>query len=55
MPCDNEDNALAALLPLLTNGEDNRFRDVLGILLNAAMLLGVTSRNGLQRDVPYFR
>jgi hypothetical protein len=33
MPCDNEDNALAALLPLLTSGDDNRFRDALGFCL----------------------
>src|SRR5262249_52395598 len=39
MTCKNEDNALAALLPLLTNGQDERLRDALELLVNAAMLL----------------
>ena len=52
MPCDNEDNVLAALLPLLTNGEDNRFRDALGLLLNAAMLL---ERQNHLRATPHER
>ncbi len=39
MTCDLEDNAVADLLPLLMNGNDDRFRDALGLLLNAAMLL----------------
>ena len=52
MPCDNEDNVLAALLPLLTNGEDNRFRDALGLLLNAAMLL---ERQNHLRAAPHER
>ena len=52
MPCDNEDNVLAALLPLLTNGDDNRFRDALGLLLNAAMLL---ERQNHLRAAPHER
>lgn len=39
MTCDLENNALADLLPLLTNGSEDRFRDALSLLLNAAMLL----------------
>jgi transposase-like protein len=39
MTCDLEDSAVADLLPLLMNGNDDRFRDALGLLLNAAMLL----------------
>ena len=39
MTCKNEDNALAALLPLLANGQDDRLRDALELLVNAAMLL----------------
>ena len=42
MTCENEDNAVAALLPVLevlTGGDDDRFRDALQLLLNAAMLL----------------
>jgi len=39
MTCDLEDSAVAELLPLLLNGNDDRFRDALGLLLNAAMLL----------------
>jgi transposase-like protein len=52
MPCDNEDNVLGALLPLLTSGEDNRFRDALGLLLNAAMLL---ERQNHLRATPHER
>ena len=40
MTCENEDNAVAALLPVLevlTGGDDDRFRDALQLLLNAAM------------------
>jgi len=37
MAYQNEDNALAALLPLLTDGGDNPLAQTLGVLLNAAM------------------
>ena len=52
MTCDLEDNALAALLPLLTSGEDDRFRDALRLLLNAAMML---ERQHHLRAAPYER
>ena len=39
MTCDVENSAVASLLPLLTNGEDDRFRDALSLLLNLAMVL----------------
>ena len=52
MTCDFEDNALAALLPLLTNGNDDRFREALRLLLNAAMLL---ERQQHLRAAPYER
>ena len=39
MTCEDEDNAAAALLPLLASGNDDRFREALEVLLNAAMLL----------------
>lgn len=39
MTCDFEDNALAELLPLLTGGNGDRFRDALRLLLDAAMVL----------------
>ena len=52
MTCDFEDNALAELLPLLTNGNDDRFRDALRLLLNAAMVL---ERQQHLRAAPYER
>ena len=52
MTCDFEDNALAALLPLLTSGEDDRFREALRLLLNAAMVL---ERQQHLRVAPYER
>ena len=52
MTCDFEDNAWAALLPLLTSGEDDRFREALRLLLNAAMLL---ERQQPLRAAPYER
>ena len=52
MTCDFEDNALAELLPLLTSGEDDRFRDALRLLLNAAMVL---ERQQHLRAAPYER
>jgi len=39
MTCDLEDSAVAVLLPLLTNGDEDRLREALRLLLNAAMLL----------------
>lgn len=40
MTCDKEDNALASIAQLLTSGaDDDRFREALELLLNAAMLL----------------
>ena len=39
MTCENEDNAIAALLPLLTGGDESRFRDALQLLMNASMLM----------------
>jgi transposase-like protein len=39
MTCENEDSAIAALLPLLTSGTEDRLRDALQLLVNAAMLL----------------
>ena len=39
MTCKDQDNALAALLPLLENGQQDRFREALELLVNAAMLL----------------
>lgn len=39
MTCENEDNALASLLPLLTSGDANRFREALQLLVNASMVL----------------
>jgi transposase-like protein len=42
MTCDNEsttDNLLASLLPMMGNGDGNRFRDALELLLNASMLV----------------
>ena len=42
MTCDKEnttDTMLTSLLPILGNGEENRFRDVLQLLLNASMLV----------------
>ena len=41
MTCDKEnttDTMLTRLLPILGNGDENRFRDVLQLLLNASML-----------------
>ena len=41
MTCDKEnttDAMLTSLLPILGNGDENRFRDVLQLLLNASML-----------------
>lgn len=52
MTCENEDNALAALLPLLTNGDDERFKDALRLLLNASMVL---ERQQHLRAAPYER
>lgn len=39
MTCEEENNPFAALLPLLTSGSDDRFKDALRVLLNASMLL----------------
>jgi Transposase and inactivated derivatives len=39
MTCDLEDSAVADLLPLLTGGDADRFKDALRLLVNAAMLL----------------
>lgn len=39
MTCDKEDNALAPLVQLLASAEDDRFREALELLVNAAMLL----------------
>jgi transposase-like protein len=39
MTCNDKDNALAALLPLLGNGQEDRLREALELLVNAAMLL----------------
>jgi hypothetical protein len=42
MTCDREnttDDMLTSLLPILGNGEDNRFRDALQLLLKASVLL----------------
>jgi transposase-like protein len=39
MTCEDEDSAATALLPLLTSGNEDRLRDALELLLNAAMLL----------------
>ena len=39
MTCDFENSAAASLLPLLTNGEDDRLREALALLVNAAMLV----------------
>ena len=52
MTCDFEDSALADLLPLLTNGDDVRFRDALRLLLNAAMII---ERQQHLRAAPYER
>ena len=52
MTCENEDNALAALLPLLTNGDEDRFRDALRLLLNATRAL---ERQQHLRAAPYER
>ena len=42
MTCDKKnttDAMLTSLLPILGNGDENRFRDVLQLLLNASMLV----------------
>jgi transposase-like protein len=39
MTCNPQDNALADLLPLLTSGNEDKLRDALRLLLNAAMVL----------------
>lgn len=52
MTCDFEDNALAELLPLLTGGNGDRFRDALRLLLDAAMVL---ERQQHLRAAPYER
>jgi transposase-like protein len=52
MTCEFEDNALATLLPLLTSGDNDRFRDALRLLLNTAMVL--ERQNHLQA-APYER
>ena len=59
MTCDFEDNALDGLLPLLTSGNDERFRDALRLLLNAAMVLErqqhLRHHTPVMRAAPYER
>ena len=52
MTCETEDNTVATLLQLITNGEDERFKEALSLLVNTAMLI---ERQQHLRAAPYQR